>query len=77
MTTLDLIGHGAYLSLIAGMALIARGRRGGWALRVIGDATWVVLGAVLGLTSVAIWGLMFTLLDIAAWLGCPEKKNPR
>lgn len=65
---IDLIGHVAYAALFAGQYAIAHGHHEGWALRLAGEVTWVLIGVKLRLTSVWMWGAVFAALDLWATL---------
>lgn len=65
---IDLLGHLGYASIMIGMVLLARRNAYGWVARLLGDAGWVALGFVLGMSSIVLWGLVFVLLDIVGWL---------
>jgi len=69
---IDAIGHIAYGILMLGTYLMTRGQRIGWLLRAVGDLIWAALGAVLGLTCVVGWCLVFVVLDV---LGYYKSKN--
>ena len=64
MTGIDVCGHVAYLFLVAGMVLLTRKNLWGWACRFIGEIGWVVIGFIMGMTSIWLWGLVFMCIDI-------------
>lgn len=64
---IDIAGHAAYLALICGQFAVARKRRWGWVVRVVGSLVWAVLGWFLGLSSVVLWSLAFAAIDTYGW----------
>ncbi|MCI0562657.1 MAG: hypothetical protein MN733_29610 [Nitrososphaera sp.] len=64
---IDIWGHVGYLSMFIGMVMISTKNANGWLLRLCGEFVWVVLGFVLGFTSLWTWGLLFMGVDISAW----------
>lgn len=68
MTVVDLLGHVFYATLFVGQVLLTRRNVAGWALRLIGDAGWIVLGLYLGLSCVWAWGALFLAMDIRGLL---------
>lgn len=78
METLDAIGHGAYALILLGLFCIGRGQRvpklarWGWPMRIVGEATWVVIGVILAdqgivFTSIILWGVVFVIVDFYGW----------
>ncbi len=63
MTALDLAGHAGYVSLFFGSQLLARQNKYGWLCRLVGEFIWVVLGFILGLTSIWMWGIFFIFFN--------------
>ena len=61
---IDFFGHLFYLSIMGGQALLTHSMRIGWGLRLTGDAGWAALGAIMGMSSIFVWGVMFTILDL-------------
>jgi len=59
MTPLDFAGHVGYVCLFLGSQLLARNNKYGWLCRLLGELIWVVLGFILGLTSIWMWGIFF------------------
>jgi len=64
MNWIDIFGHFAYASLIAGQILITRKQAKGFILRIFGSLVWVLLGGFLGLSSVIVWSAVFAAVDI-------------
>ena len=64
---IDLLGHVGYLLLLAGTIMVARRIPAGWALRMSGNLLWIVLGFALGLTSVILWGAVFTIIEFRSF----------
>ena len=64
MTEIDACGHVAYLFLAVGMLLISQKNKWGWICRLSGEAAWVGIGIVMGMTSIWMWGLLFMCIDI-------------
>lgn len=60
---IDLAGHVFYVFLLGGMLLLARGSAAGWILRIVGEAGWAVLGVLLGMSSIVVWGVAFVIID--------------
>lgn len=63
-TVIDLLGHVFYVFIFAGILLLARKRVSGWVFRFIGEVGWMLLGVALGMSSVVIWGIIFTVMDL-------------
>lgn len=63
----DLAGHASYVLLASGLFLISRGHKIGWLLRAFGEIGWLVIGFVLGMSSIWGWGLAFVALDLNAY----------
>lgn len=64
---IDLLGHIGYVFLILGQWLLTKKSAAGWLVRLGGQAIWIVLGILLGLTSCVIWGIVFVVLDIQGY----------
>jgi hypothetical protein len=64
---IDFFGHVAYAGVLAGMILLTRQNIFGWLVKAAGDAGWVVLGIVMGMSSIITWGLFFVLLDLIGY----------
>lgn len=60
---IDFVGHIGYGCLVAGSVLLARRKSSGWLLRVSGDAIWLVLGVVMGYSSIYVWSAIFAVAD--------------
>lgn len=65
MTNLDLAGHLAYICILWGMIYISQRKQVGWSLRFFGEGIWVGIGAIMEMTSIWVWGLVFMVID--AW----------
>jgi len=63
----DLLGHLGYVVLIVGLILIGRKHPTGWLVRIVGELIWVALGISMGMTSIWIWGLIFTAISYHHW----------
>lgn len=63
MTFPDLLGHTGYLCLMVGILLVARRNIWGWPLRALGEAIWIYVGVLTGLTSPVIWGFLFVAME--------------
>lgn len=79
MTALDLVGHIGYVSLFVGSQLLARHNKYGWLCRLLGELIWVVLGFILGLTSIWMWGIFFVFANdiYGFWKWSKAEKKPR
>lgn len=53
-----------YVFIFAGILLLAQKRQLGWVMRFIGEVGWMLLGIALGMSSVVIWGVIFTIMDL-------------
>ena len=67
LSGVDLFGHIAYAAVLAGMVLLTRQNIYGWLVKGLGDGSWVVLGILLGMSSIWLWGFFFVLLDLIGW----------
>jgi len=63
MTFPDFLGHIGYISITAGMILLARKNIWGWFFRAIGEALWIVIGLMLDLSSAYVWGFVFLMIE--------------
>lgn len=70
---IDLFGHLSYAAIFVGMLLLSRESNAGWLVKAVGDGGWVVLGVVMGMSSIITWGAFFVLLDLAGWLAWRQK----
>ena len=61
---IDLLGHFGYLISALGLILLSRKNIWGWIFRLVGEAVWVVIGILLGMSAIWSWGLLFLSLDI-------------
>ncbi len=64
---IDLIGHIGYAVLVMGIILIGRRQTIGWLVRIVGEAIWIGVGVHIGMTSVWIWGIIFTMISFYHW----------
>jgi hypothetical protein len=64
MTFPDFLGHIGYLSITVGVLLLARQNIWGWVFRGVGEALWVIVGLMVGLTSAWIWGIIFLFIEV-------------
>lgn len=60
---IDLAGHVAYLFVAVGMFLLSKKSKWGWVCRFTGEIGWVIIGLIMGMTSIWMWGLLFMALD--------------
>lgn len=67
MTSIDMLGHFGYLWILTGMLLLAQKSDMGWPVRLIGEAIWLVVGLILGMSSIWFWGIIFMFLDAYGW----------
>jgi hypothetical protein len=65
---IDLVGHIGYISILIGMILLSKKNKAGWIFRFAGETIWSVLGLILGLTSIWVWGSVFMAIDVFAFL---------
>ncbi len=70
---IDAFGHVFYAIIMIGMFQIGRDRALGWALRFAGDTGWCVLGVMMGMTSIWIWGILFLTIDVIGWRRCRSR----
>ena len=73
---IDLIGHVSYAVMLAGLVLIGRGSAAGWLLRFISELAWVVIGFVIGMTSIWVWGLVFASIDYYNYSKWKNEQTP-
>lgn len=65
---IDLLGHLFYVFVFSGMLFLRANKKIGWILRLIGEVGWIGIGIKLGLTSVWVWGILFAVVDVLAYL---------
>lgn len=63
----DIIGHVGYFILIVGLILIGNRKTIGWPIKMVGEIIWVFLGFWMGMTSIWMWGLVFTVVSFFTW----------
>ena len=73
MSKIDILGHIATLWLVTGTSMLSMKNRLGWLVRAVGQVLWILIGAIMGMTSIWIWGLVFVAMDI--WGYFKWKKN--
>jgi hypothetical protein len=61
---LDFFGHIGYFFLMIGQICITRKHIYGWIFRFCGELTWVIIGLIMGMTSIYIWGVAFMIIDV-------------
>ena len=61
---IDMLGHIGYLSIAVGMYLVTLKNSWGFAFRFFGEVVWLVIGLLLGMSSLLIWGVIFMGIDI-------------
>lgn len=64
----DALGHVGYLLLIVGQTMITQTIPGGFVIRASGELLWVAIGIRMRMSSIWLWGLAFTAVDIYGWL---------
>lgn len=64
---IDLLGHLTFMLAVVGTFLIGRRYRIGWAFRCTADVSFLVLGCLLGLSSMIVWGFAFLGTDLFGW----------
>lgn len=72
---LDYIGHVGYLLLFVGMYAITNKQVWGWPIRLGGEALWVYLGWVMGMTSIWFWCGLFFILEAGGWYKWSKEKK--
>ncbi|KKL73901.1 hypothetical protein LCGC14_2070240 [marine sediment metagenome] len=60
----DMLGHIGYFFVALGMLLLAKKSIWGWVSRFIGEATWLVVGVWIGMSSIWTWGIIFLFIEI-------------
>lgn len=63
MTELDIAGHFGYAFIALGVYLLAQKSAWGFACRFIGEVIWLVVGVLLGMSSIWTWGILFLFID--------------
>ncbi len=70
LTSNDAWGHIGYGLLFLGQALVVQKLAAGFALRLLGEVIWLVIGLRMRMTSIWIWGavgLTIELYGLWAW----------
>lgn len=67
MTLPDFLGHAGYISIIAGLILLARQNKWGWVFRFVGDMLWFLIGFLIDMSSLWFWGGIFLMIDLWGW----------
>ncbi len=63
----DVLGHVATIFLIMGLVFVGRKNHIGWLLRIVGEVLWIALGMHMGMTSIWVWGIVFTAISYHHW----------
>ena len=72
---IDLCGHVGYILLLVGTYLVSKNHAAGWAMRGVGSAIWLCVGAVMGMSSIWIWGSFFLVLDVVGFRRWKRKRS--
>jgi len=59
----DIGGHVFYVLIFIGTNLIAKKNNVGWLLRLLGELGWTLIGVYMEMTSIWVWGIIFTFND--------------
>ena len=59
----DICGHIGYAFVALGMYFLAKKNIWGWICRWIGEMIWLVVGALIGMTSMWTWGILFLFIE--------------
>lgn len=73
MDGLDIFGHIFYAFLLVGMILLARKSKWGWACRFVGEFGWVIIGVIIGMSSIWSWGIVFMCIDFYGFMRWRKK----
>lgn len=63
MTELDFFGHWGYAYIGLGLLFLSWGDKWGWAFRFFGELIWIILGFMMGMSSIWLWGFIFLGVD--------------
>lgn len=63
----DLVGWAALVPIAVGTWAVGGGHRWGWMARAVGDALWVVVGLMSGLSSIVVAEAAFLAIDLRGW----------
>lgn len=64
MSELDWFGHWGYAFILVGQYYVGCKEPMGWLFRFFGEALWIIIGAMLGMSSIWVWGFIFMALDV-------------
>jgi hypothetical protein len=64
MNPLDIAGHFAYVFLAVGAYLLGKKNKWGWVCHMAGGLAWIIIGVLMGWTSIWMWGILFMFIDI-------------
>lgn len=73
MTEMDFFGHVFYAFLAIGTWFLGKRDINGWRLRMFGNVGWIVLGVMMGMSSIWIWEIIFLILAYKAYLEWKEQ----
>lgn len=74
---LDIAGHIAYIFVLFGLWLLTKKSKWGFVSRFIGELGWVIIGIIMGMTSIWTWGLAFMTVDVVGYWRWREEKYER
>ena len=63
MNEIDFFGYWGYFFIFAGLYYIGAKEPAGWFMRLFGETIWIILGFILGVSSIWVGGLAFVALD--------------
>jgi nicotinamide riboside transporter PnuC len=72
----NIVGHIGYCLWVTGTLLLARKAITGWLLRIVGDVIWIIIGFILGMSSIWFWCLVFLGLDTYGYFSWRRKQKP-
>lgn len=64
MKELDWFGHWGYAFILVGQYYVGCKEPMGWLFRFFGEALWIIIGVILGMSSIWVWGCIFMALDL-------------
>ncbi len=70
---LDFFGHIGYFLLVIGQLCLTKKYIVGWILRFCGELTWTIIGLIMNMSSIWIWGIIFMFVDLKGFINW--KKN--
>lgn len=73
--TPDLLGWVATAIVIFGTCLLYNKKKSGWLIRVVGNTLWVIVGFMLGMTSIIACEGTFILVDTIGYLKWRKDEN--